>query len=544
MPLDSGGNLCYTVAGRAGAANADRGKGIMTMVQSYRPAYHASVPSGWANDPNGTIFYQGRAHLFYQHYPHKAEWGTMHWGHFATEDFIHWENLPIALVPDQDYEVLCGCCSGSTIEKDGKLYLMYTAAQPDLQRQCMAVSDDGVRFAKDPGNPIVTADSLHPEVSRTDFRDPRMFKKGDWYYLIAGARVLTAEEAASAPNEGYVKEPEESLPVHSPSDDAVSAKEPDKTGYGNMILLKSRDLYHWEYVGKLICEQDEFSIDYYRLNGVYECPDYFTDNGEEVLLSSPQNLPSMGHRYQNIHSSLYMLGKLNFDTGRFDVRTIEEVDSGFDFYAAQTLRMPDGRVIMIAWKEMWDRSFPTRPEGWAGTYTLPRELSVENGRLIQRPVREIGQYRKNRVFRDSLTVDGQSVSVDGVSGNVIEIHVTMEPGTADKAGLKLFRGTEHETLFYYDRAGGTLVFDRSHAGQTLKGRDKDVQRRYCDVGHPESIELDLYLDVCSLEVFIDGGAHTMTGNVYPDIETDTGVEFFSEGGQCRFRNLEKYDIVV
>ena len=84
-------------------------------MQSYRPTYHASVPSGWSNDPNGTIFYKGKAHLFFQHYPHKAEWGTMHWGHFTTTDFVKWETLPLALVPDQEYEVVCGCCSGKTL---------------------------------------------------------------------------------------------------------------------------------------------------------------------------------------------------------------------------------------------------------------------------------------------------------------------------------------------------------------------------------------------------------------------------------------------
>ena len=514
------------------------------MTQSYRPVYHASVPSGWANDPNGTIFYGGKAHLFYQHYPHKPEWGTMHWGHFTTEDFIRWENLPITLVPDQDYEVICGCCSGSTIEKDGKLYLMYTAAQPELQRQCMAVSTDGVRFTKDPNNPILTADMLNPEVSRTDFRDPRMFKKGDTYYLIAGARVLTREEAAADPNEGFVKTPEKPLPAHSYYEPPASSAEPDKTGFGNMVLLKSPDLYHWEYVGKLICEQPEYSLAYYCLNGVYECPDYFTVNGEEVLLSSPQNLPPMGRRYQNIHSGLYMLGRLNFQTGQFVMRKIEEVDSGFDFYAAQTLRMPDDRVIMIAWKEMWDRNFPTRPEGWAGTYTLPRELTVVDGNLIQTPVREIERYRKNRVSRDALTVENESVGVEGVSGNVIELHVTLEPGTASKAGLKLFKGAAHETLLYYDRAEGVIVFDRANSGVAFEGREKDVNVRYCEVGQRESVELDLYLDVCSLEVFIDGGKRTMTGNVYPDIASDTGIEFFSEGGQCRFREIVKYDIVV
>lgn len=524
------------------------------MSQSYRPKYHASVPSGWANDPNGLIFYKGKAHLFYQHYPHKTEWGIMHWGHFTTKDFIKWENLPVALVPDQDYEVICGCCSGSTIEKDGKLYLMYTAAQPELQRQCLAVSEDGgISFQKDPNNPIITADMLSKEVNRRDFRDPRMFRKDNAYYLIAGARVIDLEKAAAAEVSGTVQpgsgsgnpsaNPSQQRP-RNPSLGDVSGINPDTDGYGNMILLRSADLYHWEYVGKLLYDQKEFAPEYYRLNGVYECPDYFVSNGEEVLISSPQNLPQMGHAYQNIHSVVYMLGKLNYETGRFDVRTIREIDSGFDIYAAQTLRMPDGRVILIAWKEMWDREFPSRPENWAGTYTLPRELYVENGQLIQKPIREIAEYRQNRVYTKSITVDDQSLGVEGISGNVIELKFTLEPGTAEKAGVKLFSGQEHETLLYYDRAAGAFVFDRSKAGQPLGGREEETERRYLDVVLSDAFTLDLFLDVNSLEAFIDGGKHSMTGNVYPDVERDINVWFFSEGGTCRFRDIEKYDIVV
>ena len=159
-------------------------------MHSYRPTYHASIMSGWSNDPNGTIFYNGKAHLFFQHYPYKPEWGTMHWGHFVTDDFIKWEPMPVVLVPDQDYEVICGCCSGSTIEKDGDLWLMYTAAQPERQRQCMAISTDGgVHFVKNKDNPILTSGMLDLEVTETDCRDPRMFRKGDDYYFIAGARV-------------------------------------------------------------------------------------------------------------------------------------------------------------------------------------------------------------------------------------------------------------------------------------------------------------------------------------------------------------------
>lgn len=520
------------------------------MSGSYRPKYHASALSGWANDPNGLIFYQGKAHLFYQHYPHKPEWGTMHWGHFVTDDFVHWENLPIALAPDQPYEILCGCCSGSAIERDGKLCLMYTAAQPDLQRQCFAVSADGVQFAKDPDNPILTSDMLSPEVSKSDCRDPRMFRKGDTYYAIAGARVLDPETAKKAPNGVTGKNaPPSSLSSlsgapRSPSMGDVSGIDPQTAGYGNLILIKSADLRHWKYVGKLIYESDDWNIEYFRLNGVYECPDYFTDNGEEVLLSSPQNLPRMGNRYQNVHSVVYMLGKLDFQTGRFDIRDIQELDAGFDIYAAQTLRTPDNRIVMIAWKEMWDRNYPTQAENWAGTYTLPRELRVQGGKLIQTPVREIEKYRQNRVFHDGVTVENQSVSLDGVSGNVIELRAVLETGTASKAGVKLFCGGGYETLFYYDRDKGAFVFDRSRSGVPFRGHEKDVNVRYCDVGPLDSVKLDLFLDVCSLEAFINGGERVMTGNVYPDLEAGVGVEFFAEGGQGRFRDVEKFDIVV
>ena len=503
------------------------------MSTSYRPHYHISVPFGWGNDPNGFIFYKGKVHLFYQNFPHKPEWGPMHWSHVATEDFIHWEQRPEALYPDKPYELVCGCCSGSTIEKDGRLYLLYTAAQPMMQRQCIAVSDDGDHFEKDPGNPILTAEMLSPEIYEEDFRDPRVIRRGDTYYMFTGIRYL----------EGGIRK------EHAPADQRETtnplqpAPEHKKEGWGNLCLLKSTDLYNWSYVGHLLYNQSELDQDFYRLDGVYECPDYFVaDSGDEVLISSPQNLPRSGDLYQNIHSVLYMIGHLDFDTGRFTVKKVEEVDSGFDFYAAQTVKMPDGRVIMTAWKEMWDRSFPSRAEEWAGTYILPRELTVEDGQLIQRPVREIVRCRKDPVHITMLEADGNEVSAPGISGNVIELKFTLKPGSSKRAGVKLFCDPDHETLLYYDREEGLVVFDRKNSGVKITGNDEDVDRRVCAIGEKESIEFDLFLDISSLEAFIDGGRHTMTGNVYPDPAQATGIRFFAEGGKASFEGLEKYNI--
>ena len=47
----------------------------------------------------------------------------MHWGHARSKDMIHWETLPTALVPG---DMESGCFSGSAIEHNGKLWLIYT----------------------------------------------------------------------------------------------------------------------------------------------------------------------------------------------------------------------------------------------------------------------------------------------------------------------------------------------------------------------------------------------------------------------------------
>ena len=100
-------------------------------------------------------------------------------------------------------------------------------------------------------------------------------------------------------------------------------------------------------------------------------------------------------------------------------------------------------------------------------------------------------------------------------------------GTAARAGVKLFAGEEHETVVYFDREEGVLAIDRSKSGIPFTGSEDDVNVRKLDIGCPESIELEMLLDVSSLEVFIDGGRHVMTANVYPDPE-DTDVRFFAE----------------
>src|SRR5271157_4164672 len=82
----------------------------------HRPLYHFLAPANWMNDPNGAFFWKGKYHLFYQYNPNGPFWGTIHWGHAASSDLVHWEDLPIALAPSKDGPDKDGCWSGCVVE--------------------------------------------------------------------------------------------------------------------------------------------------------------------------------------------------------------------------------------------------------------------------------------------------------------------------------------------------------------------------------------------------------------------------------------------
>lgn len=465
----------------------------------YRPRYHACVPVGWANDPNGLIFFGGMAHLFCQYNPYHPDWESMHWGHFVSRDLIRWEFLPVALAPDQRYDCGGGCFSGTAIEHEGKLLLMYTGVAEDVQQQCIAVSDDGVTFEKAASNPVIPASLLPEGCSGRDFRDPKVFKWEGIFYCITGVR------------DGE---------------------------WGNLLLFRSPDFLEWSFVGRLLSpETDGIFVD-----GVCECPDYLEADGKELLLFCAMSYPEREGRFQNVHSSLYMTGHLDLLSGRFVPETRGELDGGFDFYAPQTMRLPNGRRVLIAWKQMWGRTIPTAKDGWAGSFTLPRELHILDGTLFQTPVKEIEIYRCGEVSYRDILLFNERIRLAGIEGTVLELDAVFSLGSARRAGVVLFQGEKHETLVFYDAEAGRVVFDRSRSGADQRGSEKESNVRVLPLSPEDGIvSFRIFLDVSSAEVFLNDGKGVMTGNIYAD-EGDTGISFFAEGGEATLLSVKKYDL--
>lgn len=471
---------------------------------TYRQKYHIMPPIGWMNDPNGFSYYNGEYHLFYQYNPYSSMWGSIHWAHVKSKDLVNWEYLDIAIAPDEEYDV-SGCFSGSAIEKDGKMYLMYTGHQDPggfenlRQVQCIAVSEDGKNFTKYENNPVIDSTKLPKEAIIQDFRDPKVYKKGDKYYSVIGSRNL---------------------------DDS-----------GQILLYSSDDLLNWNYEGNILQSNNEFAK-------MWECPDLFELDNKDILIMSPQFLEPRGNKYWNLHSSSYMIGNLDYKNNKYNLEKVEEIDYGFDFYAPQTLIDTKGRRIMIAWMQMWDRKFPTNELGhnWAGCMTIPRELKLVDDKLYQLPVEELKVLRKNEVSYKDINIKDNK-SLEGIKGQCIELELEVDMKNSNEFEILLMKGNNQETSIKYNKIDELLVFDRSKNGKALGGGEKEVRTyRQTEANLIDNkLKLNIFIDRMSVEIFINDGIKTMSSTVYPDKDSDN-IEFYCD--KEAILDIKKWDMEV
>ena len=98
--------------------------------------------------------------------------------------------------------------------------------------------------------------------------------------------------------------------------------------------------------------------------------------------------------------------------------------------------------------------------------TIPRELSVQNGRLIQRPVQELERYRGDLVIYRNVYVR-ECLCLPQVSGRCVDMTVRIRPAGGalyQQFTIKIAKDTELYTAVTYAPNNSVLRFDRSHSG--------------------------------------------------------------------------------
>ena len=149
----------------------------------------------------------------------------MYWGHAASPDLVHWTHLPVVLEPQK--EVLeqadirkGGAFSGSAVVLDDETVFYLTRhlgpmedGEETVQQQWMTRSRDMLEF--EPEKLVI---GEHPVGASFDFRDPKVLKVGDVWYMVLASAV---------------------------------------DGQAAILLYRSEDMEHWDYVKPLVTEPEE-----------------------------------------------------------------------------------------------------------------------------------------------------------------------------------------------------------------------------------------------------------------------------------------------
>jgi fructan beta-fructosidase len=331
-----------------------------------RPQFHFSPKRGWNNDPNGLIYYQGEYHLFFQHNPYGWNWGNMHWGHAVSKDLVHWEELPIALYPDEHGTMFSGSAvidwnntAGFQTGSEKTMICIFTAAGKPFTQGIAYSNDRGRTWTKYDKNPVLSHIAA-------ENRDPKVF----WY----------------APDKKW-----------------VMALYLDKNDYA---LFSSPNLKEWQKLSDI------------TIPDCSECPEFF----EIPVDGDKSNTRWIFYG----GTGAYLIGKFDGKTFTREAGPFA-LNSGNCFYASQTYNeTPNGRRILVPWGTMATPGMPFN-QMMGLPVELQLKSTPEGLRLTVNPVNEFTTLRSQarEISYDLKT--GADQTLTNIQSDLFEINVTLAP---------------------------------------------------------------------------------------------------------------------
>ncbi len=504
-PLAGGGPALPTAPSKHpfGGKGATRGYLVAALVlfagsrapagaPDWRPRFHFTAAAGWASDPNGLYFYQGRWQLHYQY-----QWPRQ-WGYANSRDLIHWEPGPVALVPDALGDCWSGCAvldpensSGLFPNARGGPVLFYTAQNAgNGQRIALAYrTESGGTWHRYAGNPVLRGPTK-------DFRDPSVF-----WHAATGRWVMVLSEGT------------------------------------HLTLFTSPNLRVWTEASRLDVERE-------ARDAAVECPGLFEIPVEGTAVT--RWVLAYSNVSQRIFATPPEFGVCaqRYIVGTFDGRVFrpsqppQPLGAGPDDYASVVWPREEAgarRRIMIGWMSHWGyaKDRPTAP--WQGCLTIPRELTLRTGVagnliLSQQPVRELaGSMDAVSSLKASEKLSaGQTYPIGSWDSGAIRLRARLTPDSRLELGL-LGSGATEVTVGY-DGHRGVLFLDRSHAGPVPA--PPHFARAYeVPYALPPSGELGLQVlfDRSTVEVFTDEGSVYLSALAFPPPGADTIAVRAAEG---------------
>lgn len=439
--------------------------------------YHLESNKGLLNDPNGLVYFKNKYYIFFQWNRFEKSHNYKEWGLFTTVDFKNWNFRGSTIIPDQEYD-LDGVYSGSAYVIDDKLYIYYTGNRKKngirKSSQCLVITEDGKKFEKK-GIILET-----PEEYTEHFRDPKVFKYNGNFYMVIGAQL--------------------------------------KNGKGGVALAKSKDGIMWTYL-RNIAKTEEYEM--------IECPDFIELGNKILFLYNPQKRDNELDTPLFSFSSYKILDKFFLENDSLDLEAGKLLDYGFDFYAPQTFKNFDGRIIMYAWMSRMsneeEKKFASNEKN-IHCLTLPRELKIKNKKLYQIPVNELYSILGKEIFP---IIKDKAINI---ISDISTIYFKIEDVQHIENELKIdFKNLDLK--FTYKLADNKIELTRKN----WVTKNYETKAYFLD----KIINLEVWIDVSSVEIFINNGKMVFSSRVYPK----TKKRRIDIIGIKKYRNIEIKEIV-
>lgn len=463
----------------------------------HHPQIHVTAPRNWMNEPHAPFFYRGKYHLFYQHNPFGPYWHNIQWGHWVSDDLLHWKNLPPALVPEDDGVAPDGIWSGSaTLDGNGNPVLFYTAGN-DSKIPNQSVAEARPANLSDP-QLVEWTKASYPSVEQGDlgldgqFRDPFVWKEDEstWYMLVGSGL---------------------------------------KGQGGTALVYRSHDLAEWEELGPLFTIDQEVNP---QTGSVWELPvllPVIGPNGQSkrVFLFNPWGPGSSAE----IH---YFVGSFDPKSGRFvpEHREARLIDLGGRIFTGPSgfVDPVSGQTLLFSIvqddRQPWDQYF----SGWAHVSGIPRVLSLdEAGRLRSDPLPAVSRLRKKlEVDLENVSLAQANAALQNLQSPLWDVELSLVPG-GGRSGLSVRRdseGLEHTDL-YYEATKGTFSANRTASSLGRTSKSPAGGRIQLKDG---LLKMRTIIDRSVITTFLADGRN-LTTRVYPQETGTDGLALVGDGSE-------------
>ena len=475
----------------------------------FRPSYHITPGKNWMNDPQRPILLDGLWHYYYLYNAGYPQENGTEWYHLTSTDLVHWKDEGVAIAKYKNG--LGDIETGSTVvDHDnsagfgkGAVIAVMTQQDQGIQRQSLFYStDNGYSFTGYEQNPIME------NPGQPHWRDPKIIRDeahGQWVMALAegdedrhvhldGPQGLALRFGHRTHRSGHPR-----MPGALPAGSRRRSVQAD-LGPGRQRQRERRGIHH----GRCLLD---------RRRG-----------------TEPASQPSdVAHQW---------------------------LDAGSDFYAAVTWddpRLTESQRMSsrhaIGWMNNWAyaRQLPT--EDWhGGADSIVRDIRLET--IVGKPTLVSSPTAAMKSIEGpGATVGERRMTQDGAGqlpapeGGAYRLDVTLERTAGDDGSVaRIELGSDQGTFATvgYDFASESAFISRdadaAAAGKAELHPDYRASRRAASPPRDGKVELTIFVDYSSVEVFINGGEKTMTSLVFPTAGTPS-IKAVTAGGTLTLKSF-------